>query len=91
MIKFKSKHKVGDILQVTWLDAYGAGLKTYTYEKACEIGLYVRKTVGHFVNETSNSITIAATLDKEKKTDNNLFEEVTVIPKGWTTKIKKMK
>jgi hypothetical protein len=91
MTRFKSQYKVGDILEVTWLDAYGAGMKTYTYEKACLIGLYVRKTVGHYVNETSNSITIAATLDKEHKTNNNLFEEITVIPKGWTTKIKKMK
>ena len=89
-MKKKLKIKQGDIIKITWLDAFGRG--TWNNWDVIEEGLKNHifcEIVGYYATEDKNFYVISMGIQNDP--DSTPFLHLEFIPKGCVLEIKKLK
>jgi len=80
----KVNKKFGDRIFIEWEDAYMSSGWT-SVEKAKKLPDVYCKTLGFFISQENNFITVAMSIGKDEHSDVN---GILNIPKGWIKKVK---
>jgi hypothetical protein len=78
------KPKRWDLVEVVWLDAF-IKYEEMSVSEALALNPPSRKTLGYFLAQTAEKLTIAGTDDRADNKDT--VAEVTVIPSPWLAEI----
>ena len=84
------KNKLGDILEVTWIDAQqDSEWQEYIDLNIQELQEFV--TVGYYLKEGDNHIALCQSFDNEiKKKGKGLIDSIMQVPKATITNIRKL-
>lgn len=80
------KLKLNDIIEVLWDDTYST-CNWHTNASASNFPLVQCKSVGYFLNQNKKALRLSHTIQTDKFTDR----DISAIPQGCITKIRRLK